>query len=246
MSSVTNNPSTTTAVDYTAYPSPNSSSVGDTDNRQQLLQEIMRMLDGGGACPAPSTPSGGGTSNVTASYNRLVSDLSANGTPGSTIASDAANLGSTLDKAGLGNSDLATATNNVKESLSDGTFSQQGSLAALRGAAHRDGLQGALTPQVGSNNPVFDGGSKIHTQEGGHGSLVANAKILATEMFEGAPASQIKNNASALETEAANAGDSGVATAAQNIANSIDDGSYSAAASVSALKGAVQAAPGNV
>jgi hypothetical protein len=63
------------------------------------------------------------------------------------------------------------------------------------------------------------------------------------EMNGNAPASQIMNNATALKNEATDAGDSGVAQAAQNIINSLGDGSYNAQASASALNSALASAP---
>lgn len=218
----------------------------DPSNMQDIINELGQLLSGSGTpgTPAPPSGSGGSSSPVASAYNQLMQDLSANGTSGTTLQNDAANLESALQSSGMGNSALMTATNNMVNSLGNGTFSQQGSQGALEGAASQAGLQGPgiLAPQIDGaagateqNAGLFNGGTNPQ------GSLGANVNILNAEMAGNAPTSQIINNATALKNEATQAGNSGLASAAQNIINSLSDGTYSAQGSQSALTNALNA-----
>lgn len=189
--------------------------------------------------------------NPSSEYNQLMSDVSANGTSASTIQSDTSNLMSAMQASGGNFSNLTPALMNMQNSLSNGTFSQQGSQGALEGAAARDGMTGVLAPEISGSSGLsaqdhgnYDGGSAFHSpQNGGHGDLAANADVLMDEMKGGAPTSQIKNNAEALKTEASNSGNSSLATAAQNIINSQSDGTYNADASANAISTAFGTQP---
>lgn len=245
-----------TPVNYTSYSQP-PSTTGANSEIQQLLQEINQLIGnngGGSLSPSipsiPATPTTSSPSSVTSSYNQLMTDLSANGTSKQTLQNDASAFLAASNSSGGGTPDVNNAVNDMVKSLSDGTFSQQGSQGTLEGAASKDGLQGVLTPQINGNFGMqdqnagdYDANSSYHTGPGAHGSLGANADVLFDEMRGGAPTSQIINNATALRNQATNAGDTGVANVAQNIINSIGDGTYNAAASDSALNAAVAAAP---
>ncbi|NRO99575.1 hypothetical protein GWC77_27330 [Paraburkholderia sp. NMBU_R16] len=214
-----------------------------------VISALGPLMPGFGSATG-SSPTGSSLSDVTQSYNKMMTDLSANGTPKTTLEADANDFESTLKNANLQNSSLMDATQNMVASLNDGTFSQQGSQGALEGAAHQGDLQGAITPQIDGNAGMqwqdagaFDGNSAFHTQSGDHGSLGANENILASEIADGAGQSQIANNANALEKEATNAGDTGLAQAAQNVINSLGDGTYNAKASETALNNALASAP---
>jgi hypothetical protein len=183
------------------------------------------------------------STQATAQYNNLMTDISADGTSAEQITEDAdAFLATAQATPGNPYANTETAVNNAVKSLSDGTYSQQGTEGAMEGAAARDGMTGAFAPLVagaaGSAQQQagqFDGGSGNVAL----GSVGANANILISEMTNGAPSSQIQNNAQALATEASNAGNDDVAQAAQNIATSETDGSYSASLSVQALDAAI-------
>ena len=181
-------------------------------------------------------------SSITSSYNNVMNLVSENG-------SSAADIENAIDKfeatAGSQDKDVQNAMNNLKASLSDGTYSQQGSQGALEGAAQRDGLQGVSNPQISGdsgmdnqNNGFYDSNSENSRNLFKDPSVGVNTTILHNEIDGGAPSSQIKNNAMALAQEAKNSGMTNVATAAENIAKSVDDGTYDAKASSQALASA--------
>jgi hypothetical protein len=159
-------------------------------------------------------------------FNKLMSDVSANGTSKETLQQDAA----AFERAS-GGKDSATenAVKNMVNSLGDGTYSQQGTQGALEGAATKDQIANI------TNMPLISGTSGLTDQNGGFldgggakekplGSLGANANILYDEIKGGAPKDQIINNATALEKEATNAGNTTIADAAKKILDSENSG----------------------
>ena len=177
-------------------------------------------------------------------YNQLMTDISANGTSGDQIEQDIANYEQDVP-AGL-NPDVDNAMANIASSLSDGTYSQQGSEAALEGAATADGLQNVISPEMLGQNGVadqdagkFDPASTYNTQAGGNSAVSANANILVDQLEWGAPQSQELNNANALLKEAQGAGDASTADAVQNMINSFSDGTFSAQGSANAISSAL-------
>jgi hypothetical protein len=179
---------------------------------------------------------------ISSAYNNVMSVISEDG-------SSAADIKKAIDQfetiAGPQDHDIVNAMNNMKASLSDGTYSQQGSQGALAGAAQKDGLGGIVQPQI--NGPggmanqmagLYDSGSASSRATFKNPSVGANSAILQAEISGGAPSSQIKNNALALAKEAKAAGMNDVYQAAQNIAKSVDDGSYNGPASSKALASA--------
>jgi hypothetical protein len=178
--------------------------------------------------PATATPPSSSTPSATSetdeeAFSRLMSDVSANGTSGQTLLADAA----AFERVGGKDAQTMTAVKNMASSLSDGTYSQQGTQGALQGAAQRDQMSGI------TNMPVISGMSGLHDQNAGFfdsaketkwGSVGANANILQDEIEGNAPKSQIINNATALYTEATNAGDKAFATLAKNVIDQENSG----------------------
>ncbi|MCA8023439.1 hypothetical protein [Burkholderia metallica] len=194
----------------------------------------------------PVTPfpfdTGISSSSTTASaYNQLMQDLSASGTSADSIKNDAANLEAALQNTpgdlSNGTSDLLNATQNIVNSLNDGTFSKQGSQGALEGAAWQDGLigQNILRPNIVDGGGAEQRAGLFDPNQNPNGSLGANVNILNAMMENNASPSDIANNATALMNEAAQSGKSGLAAAAQNIVNSLSDGTYNAQTSHAAL-----------
>ncbi len=177
-------------------------------------------------------------------YNQLMDDVANNGTSAQTIDQDInqyeqdvpSNLDPSMDQ-------LNSAVYNIQASLSDGTYSQQGSEAALLAGANAAGLTDLVTDNE-EDHPELAGlnSSSDDPNTAPMGSLGVNANILESEMNSGAPTSQILNNANALLHEAQRGGDDATANAVSNIINSLSpsDGSYSADASTVALNNALQ------
>jgi hypothetical protein len=180
----------------------------------------------------------------TAQYNNLMTDLATGGTT-EQIAKDAeAFLATAQATPGNPYANTVNAVQNGLNSLSDGTWSRQGTEGAMEGGAAEDGMTGVFAPLIagaaGSAQQQagqFDGGSSNVPL----GSVGANANILITDMTSGAPPSEIQGNAQALATEASNAGDDDVAQVAQDIASG-SDGScnpYRASLNAQALDAAI-------
>src|SRR5262245_40958057 len=81
-------------------------------------------------------------------YNQLMSDVSANGTSASTLNKDADHFLALAQFGGSKDSNTIAAVQNMKTSLGNGTYTQQGTQGALEGAAQRDGMTGVNTPQI--------------------------------------------------------------------------------------------------
>jgi hypothetical protein len=224
---------------------------GPADPQQalQLVQTLLNDLTGGQSAPGadPGGPgaagapgSGAPSSNaLTNSYNNVMNLMSGNGGSPTDITNA---INQFEAAAGSQFPNVQNAMNNIKASLADGTYSQQGSQGALEGAAQQDGMQGVNSPQIdgsagmgNQNAGWYDSGSQNAQNYFKDSSVGANSTILANEINGGAPPSQIKDNALALAKEAQNAGMPNLANAAQNIAKSVDDGTYNAQASSQAL-----------
>ena len=230
----------------------NSSLPSTAQTMQEMMQLLSQMTSGQGA-PSQSASQGQGAGNQTpapaTAYNKLMEDLSASGTSAQAIQQDGQNVLSALQQSGGGGGDLANAVNSMVGSLSNGTFSQQGSQGALEGAAAKDGLTNVDTPQIDGN--AVQAYQSAGDYDGGNvGSLNANLNILKDEITANpSDLTQVHNNAQALANEAANSGNTDLANAARNIASSTQDGTYNGAASLQALQNAggqttAQAAPG--
>lgn len=233
---------------------------------QQLLSALGQGQDSTATTPSTSgTASDSGDTgstidpNVTLAndYNNVMQQVSADGNSAQNVQQavqqymqDAQASGSALTP------DVQNAMNNIASSLQDGTYSQQGSQGALEGAAEQDGMVGTESPSIaGQAGDAAQAAGEFDPSTNQDGALGANAAILESEIANGNAqgGQQITNNATALAKEAANqaqtdaaagnttaaAQDTALATAAQNIANSTGDGTYSGSASLQALEAAL-------
>ena len=172
----------------------------------------------------------------------MLSDISANGESPQAIQGAIAQYQQDEGASGTSTPNVDTALSNVLGSLNDGTYSQQGSQGAIMGAVSQDGMSGVNSVSIaGQAGGAAQAAGEFDAGSNAQGSLGANTAILESEVANGNPkgGEQIANNANALATEATNAGNTGLATAAQNIAISVGDGSYSGSASLAALQNAL-------
>lgn len=133
------------------------------------------------------------TGNVTNDVEKLMQMVAGTGTDGGKLI-DFANKVS-QEAASAGKSNIASTINNMVNSLSDGTYSQQGSLSALA-----DTLTNSKTDSVSNN-----------------------IKDIRLQMQTGQDKSSIANNLNALAREVG--GNTSVGQAASSIAKGLSDGS---------------------
>ena len=139
-------------------------------------------------------------------YNQLQIDVASGADP-QKIKADAQLVSQLAPPEGDGG--LASAASNIINSLSDGSYDQTKSLAALMSNG----------PYVGLPASDVDG----------------PYRKLLTDIQSGADKNTIQNDAQQLAVAAGKAGDPGLEQAALNIGNSLNDGSYDQKASLQAL-----------
>jgi hypothetical protein len=164
-------------------------------------------------------------------FDNLMGDVSAYGTSGSQLLQDANAFLSAASKVPGGDPQTVRAVDNMVASLQNGTYSQQGTEAALKEGSQLDQVPIVVISPFSGN----DAGDNPNS------NWVGNAvSSLEGEIRGGAPSNIIAHDANVLAVEATEAGRyNDVAEAAGNIAASLRDGSFNPDASIAALNDAV-------
>lgn len=173
--------------------------------------------------PPVTDPLGGMHSPLNDAYLQLEVDI-AGGADQKAIKADADNVAQLAG--GSGQSGLALAASNISNSVTDSSYNQGGSLAALM-----------------NNPPTLSPTVPVPTPPPSPSDSDAYQKLL-NDIQSGADVVTIMSDAAQLAVAAAGNGDAGLEYVARNIGNSIGNGSYSKDGSVAALTDAASGTSG--